>query len=249
MIMHHRLRNHVFALAVAAALAGIAGHAQAAFLNPSLPGASEYEGWSDMTITRLGASYGTFPGASPWPNAIAPNESGSAGNAGFNKVSGNGFPSGSSLYAPFTSSVFEIENTDTFSLSDIETVVFQIDIGPGDGGNFFDAAPTLSYNGGTQSLAADYTATASGSYPFTNPVNPTETGTTTIFQYQWDLSGLGAVTDYEIQWTTHSHSQTYELQVDVGDTFARVIPEPGSAILMSAALLTLGSARVRRSRR
>ena len=227
------MRSTVTRGLVAAFFGFAAAAASAAFVNPSLPGTSEFEGWEDLTFMNFNQSDygGGFPGAGPWIAPISGNAAGSEGNAGYNKVSGNGYPAGVSVYAPFTDSVFEIESSGPLGF-DIGTIIFQIDIGPGTGFEHLSAAPTLSLNGGSQALAADFTSEAPGAFPFTNPVNPAETGTTTAFQFQWDLSSLGSVTQYEIQWTTIPHAQTYKLQLDVGDTFTQVIPEPTSLALI-----------------
>ncbi len=215
------------------------------FLSPALPGASAYEGWSDLTVTRLGVAYGTYPGATPWPAPIDPNEPSSSGHAEFNKTAGPGYPAGTSIYSPITGGTFVITSNSGLAISDVETVVFQIDLGAGS--DAFNADPVLNYNGGSQSLAADFTATADGRFTSTNPNDPSETGLTTIYQYQWDFSGVTTepVTEYQLLWTTGGHAQTYAMQVDVGDTFAQVVPEPTSLLLMLGGVLGLAG-RTRR---
>lgn len=229
--------------AVLLAMAIPAAASQAAFISPALTGTTEYEGWANLTASNI-PGYGSFPGAAPWPAPIASNEPGSAGKAALDKVSGNAYPAGSSIYAPFTDTTFSIEST-AASGFDINTIVFQIDIGPGNGGVHLSAAPTLNYNGGSQALAADFTGQSAGAFPFVNPIDPTQAGTTTIFQFQWDLSGIvDNVQTYEIVYADGEHSQTYALQVDTGGTFVQAIPEPGSL-----ALLAVGSVLVARRRR
>lgn len=223
--------------------------AQAVFISVSLPGTSLYDGFDEMTFMNW-PGYGNFPGAGLWPAPITPNLPGSNGLLDFDKVSGNGYPAGSSLYAPFTNSEFEIV-TAAATPFDLETVVFQVDMGPGTGLlTFFDAEPVLSYNGGTQQLVPNFEEIGAGDYPFTNPTNPLEMGTTSAFAYQWDLRGLGSITSYQIEWTTFEHAQMYEFQVDVGDTFALVVPEPGSSLMLGTgigALLLIQRRRERRS--
>ncbi|MEM9177729.1 MAG: hypothetical protein AAGC67_21165, partial [Myxococcota bacterium] len=176
------IRTPLAALAVTVVLA-IASPAQAVFVAFQLPGTATFDAWIDMTFRNF-PGYGIFPGASPWPDPILPNVLGSDGNLDFDKLSGNGYPAGFSIYAPFTSSVFGIM-TAVPTAVDIETVAFQVDIGPGDNFIFYDATPTLNYNGGTQALAPDFEDSNPGDYPFTNPTNPAESGTTTAFGYQW----------------------------------------------------------------
>lgn len=216
---------------------------QAAFLVIDLPGNSTYDGWAGLTGPNY-PGYGIFPGAAAWPAPIAPNESGSDGTVDFDKVSGNGYPATFSIYTPFTMTEFDIVTTGAMPF-DVETVVLQLDMGPGEGG-FYAAVPALNYNGGSQLLLPDFDEEGEGDYPYTNPTNPKETGTTTAWSHQWDLTGLGPISTYEIVWTTNSHGQIYEIQVDAGDTFKRFVPEPSSHLLLIAGLGGLSVATRRR---
>lgn len=236
-------------LAMACLVTALTTSAHASFAPVNLPGVSEFNGWDTLNNSRLNANnHGVgFPGAAAWASPITPNVVGSASNLDFDKVSGNGYVGTVSVYAPFTSTQYRIDNNAPISF-DIGTVIFQIDLGPGDGLVAFDQAPTLNFNGGTQTLAADFTSTAVGNFAFTNFNNPAETGTTTIWQYQWDLSGeVANVTDFELLWNTHTHAQIYEIRTHIGDSYAQVIPEPASVLIVlgaSTAMLTS-----RRSRR
>lgn len=231
-----------------------------AFINANLTGTNiEFEGWENLNNANFPNSTtipgdpptvipqpygGGFPGAVPWTATISPNTAGSDGNAEFGKVSGNGYTAGSSVYTPFTGAVFSVDSTSV--VTGLETIVFQIDLGPGD--TFYNSVPTLSYNSGTQSLAADFTGNTPGENPFTNPVNPTQTGTTTNFIYQWDLSLLAPITDYSIEWETGSHAQVYGMQIDTSDSFTgSVVPEP-SAYSLLAGLLATFALNLRRRR-
>ncbi|WOO41384.1 hypothetical protein [Rubellicoccus peritrichatus] len=215
------------------------------FLNVNLSGNTQYEGWESLT-TANNPGYGTFPGASPWPAPIASNSTGSAGNASYNKVSGNGYPAGSSVYSPFTTTTYEV--TSSSVISGIQTAVFQLDMGAGEGG-ILDSAPVFNYNGGSQALAADFTAVTAGNFSFTNPIDPTQTGNTTNLVYEWDLSSIvDSITSYEITWQTHAHSQTYGIQLDTGDNFTvSAVPEP-SVYAAGAGILALGVAWLRRKK-
>lgn len=226
--MEKKLTRILKVSALCGFFATIATPAQAVLVI-NLPGSSDYEGWSGLT-TANNPGYGSFPGAAPWPAPIDPNEAGSAGGADFNKVSGNGFPAGSSIYSPFTQSVYVVGNTLSPSAFDIETLVFQIDMGPGEGG-FFNALPTLSFNGGSQGLGADFSLATEGDFPFVNPIDPQQAGTTTLHAFQWDLSGLGNISTYSVEWQVQPHAQIYALQADTGSSFAQVIPEPSALAL------------------
>ena len=156
-------------LFLAALLLSIASPAHAVFLSFHLPGAATYRGWSDLNFTNY-PGYPFFPGGGLWPG---PNVPGSDGQLDFDKISGNGYPVGSSIYAPPTSSVFGTENA-ALTAFDIEALAFQMDIGPSDGLVFFDAMPTLNYNGGTPPLVPNFEESNPADYPSTNPKNPAE---------------------------------------------------------------------------
>lgn len=236
-----------------ALLLGASAFQAHAGINVVLPGTSQYEGWEGLTAANYNQALygGGFPGGAPWTAPIDSNILNSDGNANFNKLLGNGYPSGASIYAPFTSSEFGVFSTSV--VSGLETVVFQIDIGPGDGGNFFDAVPTLSLThdgGSTLSIAATYTLVGAGAFPFSNPLNPLESGTTSLWMYQWDLSSYTGITSYDVTWQTHKHSQIYTLQLDSGNTFSGMaIPEPASTATMAGLLVLVATALIRRRRK
>ncbi|MEM7400611.1 MAG: VPLPA-CTERM sorting domain-containing protein [Pseudomonadota bacterium] len=220
-------------------------YAQAAFVAPGFSGNTEYEGWSNLYSSAVPggtldpALYGIgFPGAAPWTGPlITGNETGSAGNATFYKTAGNGYAAGASIYTPFSGSGnFEVDNATP--LSNLANVLYQIDIGPGSGNVFFDNTPVLNYNGGSQALVADIIFDKDGAFPFTNPVDPTQAGTTTIWGFQWDLSGILGITDFDIDWKNGPHAQIYALQLDTSDIFTPV-PIPAAVWLFGAALFGL----------
>jgi len=221
--------------------------ASAVSLTPlTLTGNTEYEGWEGLTAANNPGFPDFFTFTDPWPNPIAPSISGSAGNAGFDKVSGGGYPASQSIYNFTVPGTFTVANSNP--LNDLETVAFQLDLG--EGNDFFVADPLLSYNGGSQNLVADFTQSAAGPTAFTNPQTG-DPGTTTVFAFQWDLSSVGAITDYAISWTTDAHATTYNLQLDSSDTFSgnaiSAVPEP-SAFAALAGVTALGLAACRRRR-
>jgi len=210
-------------------------------------GITEYEGWEGLTAANNPGYPDFFTFTDPWPAPIAPSITGSAGNAGFNKLSGGGYPASASIYNFTVPGTFAVLNSNP--LAGLETVALQLDLG--EGNSFFVADPVLNYNGGSQNLAADFTQSGAGPTAFTNP----QTGnpdTTTLFGYQWDLSGIvGPITDYEIAWTADAHVTTYNLQLDSSDTFSgnaiSAVPEPSAfAALVGAVALGLATCRRRR---
>lgn len=220
----------------------------APLVTPDLVGTTQYEGWEGLTNANYPSPPypGFFNFTDPWPAPIASNISGSAGNAGFDKVAGGGYPGSASIYNFTATGTYAVSNT--AALAGLETVVIQLDLG--EGNSFFTAAPTLSYNGGAQNLAATFVESGPGPTAFTNP----QTGnpdTTTLFGYQWDLSTITGITDYEVAWTTDQHVTTFNLRLDSSDTFSgnaiTAVPEPAAAAALGS-LVALAFALLRRRR-
>lgn len=215
----------------------LASASLSALVDVSLPGATQYDGWSGLNGSNYGAPLwpDTFGGfAAPWGAPVVANEAGSSG-ATFLKLGGGGYFAGQTIYS------FEVPGTFLVSqsapLAGLETVVFQLEAVGG-----LAAAPSLSFNGGTQSLPADFSAVTPGT------VNIPGFGDTAVFQYQWDLSGLGeAVSSYDIVFTGAPHLSQFALQLDAGGTFAAVIPEPSALVLAGGSLLLLGLMMRRRA--
>ncbi len=222
----------------------------APLVTPSLSGNTEYEGWEGLTNTNYPSP--PYPGfmtfTNPWPSPMDSNISGSAGNAGFDKISGGGYPGSASIYNFTVPGTYEVANS--APITGLETVTLQLDLG--EGNSFFVASPVLSYNGGSQNLMPDFTASGAGPTAFTNP----QTGnpdTTTLFGYQWDLSSIGGTfTDYAIQWTSDAHATTFNLRLDSSDDYSgnaiTAVPEPASYATLLG-LLVLGCTFLRRRRR
>lgn len=249
--------------AVLAAALGVAGDAPAgSFISPNFSGVSEIEGWDNLTASnpQIASStppYPSFPTADePWPAPIVPTAAGSAGSAVFDKMSGGGFPSGGSIYNSFTQGGFEV--SDSSPIPGLETVLFQLELGAGVE-NFFgspqfqnsgwfstDAGsrPVLNFNGGSQALAPILDASFVGSRPFPSPFPGIPGGTTQIFAFQWDLTGLGPITSYDIAWTSIELGSNFAMQLDTSDTFSPVVPEPAcAAACVLVAALAVGRRR------
>ena len=215
-------------------LGAVQSHAIGDFLAPSFSGTTEYEGWSDLTVNRLTGYPTNSTSTNPWPQPVAPNDPGSAGNAEFDKVTGGGYPAGASIYNSFSEGSYEIANDSP--ITGLSNVFFQVELGGGADftggvlgeGGFFTVEPVLNYNGGTQALdpttSFDYFSTRVFNLPF--PIEGIEDGGfTSIFALQWDMSSItDPITSYEIVWTTESFVTTYALQLDSSDTFVAVDP-------------------------
>ena len=206
----------------------------------------EHDGWenlvnSNTALSDLVAQSGGYPGMTPWQSSIYSNTAGTTGNGSFDKTGGSGYVGNGSIYSAMAGS-FSVSTTT--GLSDVNTVIFQLDGGltaaP------FSYAPTLSYNGGSQGLGADYSASATGSYSSGQPGGPVSS--TTNLLYQWDLSEIGdSIASFEISYDVTAHTTQYALQLDssAATVSGSVVPEPGTYALF-AGLLALSACAIRR---
>jgi hypothetical protein len=229
------------------------------FVDPALPGTTQYDEWDNLTA---GANPGFpgFPGSGAWPNAIGSNV-GASGDATLEKTAngtgGGPYPAGASIYyGGFSAAINNDGGTlavsDATPVANLANVVFQLEIGEAWTFDFFnDVLPTLSYNGGAQNLAA---TDAYLLHQLDNGTVTMPTGEETVYinthLLQWDLSGIGdgPITDFEISFTGVQHAQLYGLQLDQSDSYSRYepVPEPASAALLA---ICLGVAAAKRRRR
>lgn len=230
-----------FAFAVLSCLTPAAVQANGV-VDYNLPGVSETDGWVGITATNYPGYPGYSTSSDPWPNPIAANVGGSNGNGELDKVSGSSYPSGSSLYSP-SGGTLSLSSDDT--ISGLETIIFQLDIGPA-GGVALTGTPTLFING-VEIDVEDfdiYSYVGTGAYTFNFMGEPEDSF---LYSYQWDLSGyVGTITSYEIQFSVGSHAQIYQMQVDTGNTFVQAVPEP-SAMALVGVIGALGLLRRRRA--
>jgi hypothetical protein len=205
--------------------------AQAAIVNNQLSGNKEYDGWDNLKATAPGLTttiLSTAPG-------FGSNEVGS-GDALLLRTSGGHYPASQGLYSFSSNTSFRVSDSVT-TFSDIQTVAFTIvswsNGNEGLPAGSFSTLPTLSFNGGTQALAASYFGTASGgTVDFGGPIQ------TYAFTFQWDLSSSGdSVTSYDIAWDQIVHTGVLALQLESSDTFtmSNAVPEPSSALLAASA--------------
>ena len=128
--------------------------------------------------------------------------------------------------------------TDSTPLADLKTVVFQIQIGEATGYDLY-SAPALKINGGSSIVDPLFSGIINrfqnGTFnsPATGADEPVYVNTR---GYQWDVSSLGAVTSFTIDFSGVTHSQIYGLQLDQSSSFfsTAVIPEPNSRVLVLA---------------
>lgn len=226
-------------------LLAAAASAHGAFISVSLPGSTQYDGWFDMKravypdYATPAGGVGNLPSyTSAWPAPFLSN-TGSSGDAIFNKVSGSAGFAGAGVYQGGSTASFTVY--DTTALLNLETIVFQLeanyDGAPG-GAPFRDGVvPTLYLNGGSTGIPATYTQylPAAGTYLPTN----------SIFAYQWDLSAeTASITSFNIDWNGPlSAGQITGMQLNQGSVFSQAVglpvPEPAAALLgfLSAGLM------------
>lgn len=252
------MRATGLSVAVMGLFVSISAHAQ--FIDPALPGITDFDGWDNLSITNpqiLNASppFPTFTtGGAPWPEPIesvltqgtpTAADDDPTGDAYFDKTSGFGYPAGVSIYStPFGSGTFQV--SDDTPVANLETIIFQVEIGEGSSG-FLAGDATLTINETT--LVPLFAAGFDAGAPQPNPFGG-GTISVPIFSYQWDLTGLGPVTSFDIDFGTAGTSTTiFALQLDQGSEFVEVVPEASSMILAGIGSLTALGIAVRRRRR
>ncbi|MEM9366167.1 MAG: PEP-CTERM sorting domain-containing protein [Planctomycetota bacterium] len=247
----------VSAISLVTATAAQAQTAEAQFFDVGafLSGTTDFDGWDDLSVNNPNIGGAGYPGfttaALPWPapidsyltNNTFPDTSDDdvTGDAQFNKTSGFGYPASSTIYStPFANGTYTV--TDSTPLAGLETVVFQAEIGSGSAG-WLAGTPTLTVNGSTVApLAA--AGTVDVNFDPAGPFGPLSRNT---FLYQWDVSGLGTINDFAVDFGLAGTSATiWALQLDQGSTFAQV-PEP-SSVAGLAGLGLLGALGRRRRR-
>lgn len=241
------------ALALVASAGMLSAPAHAATVDPGLTGNTQYDGWENLTASN-NPGYGGFPGSGAWPSPIGSNAAGS-GDAELDKVAGAAYPASEGLYFGGFSPTPNTEGgtlsvSDSTPVADLEHVVFQVEVGEAFGYDFYnEALPTLSYNGGSQALAG--TSDMIGQIQdgtFTDPISgEDEPVYINTWMTEWDLSSLGAITDFEIAFTPVQHSSVRGVRLDQSDTFtASAVPTPSTLALGVAAF---GGLMLRRPRR
>lgn len=209
-------------------------------------GSSGSDGWVNVNSANF-SGYGGFPGNTAWPAPIGSNKFGS-GDAVLDRVAGS--PTGGGPFLSSGSIYFgnyaQIPNalggtlrvTDPTPLADLKTLVFQIQIGEATGYDLY-SAPALKINGGSSIVNPLFSGILNrfqnGTFPspatgLDEPVYVNTRG------YQWDVSSLGAITSFAIDFSGVTHSQVYGLQLDQSSSFfsTAVIPEPNVRELVLA---------------
>ena len=252
-LLYLLMKKH-FLLSITAGIAMSAGALHAQIIPISLTGNTQYDGWADFgTIT---GSYGSNPGTVAWNSGAIGSNTGSSGDAaitkGSNGTAGGPYKGGGSIYfggfsATPNTNGGSVIFSDTSVVGSLKTLVFQLDIGEAFGHDFFndntDIQLTLQTNGAPVVLSADY-FTLLGRVD-TGEVFDPGTGPEPIYRntygWQWDFTSLYAtdgfaITGYSLTVNAVQHAQIYAAQLDQGDTFAQVVPEPSTYALMALGL-------------
>ncbi|MFG6417020.1 PEP-CTERM sorting domain-containing protein [Roseateles sp. DC23W] len=205
--------------ALAAVLLATASLAQANTTHESfsdVTGSASFDGWNQLNRSGLGCADSTCSTAK-LVAGITANVAGS-GDAVFKRDSGDHYPAGFGLYGG--NSVLSF--IDTTLVGNLGTLVFQGIVNDFSGAGF---GLTLSYNGGTQALAAS------------NVSSVLTGGVADYYRYTFDLSGLGAVNSYSLSLNA-GFSQMLAFQVDQVATAP--VPEPSTYALMAGGLGLVG---------
>jgi hypothetical protein len=220
-----------------------AASSQASFITNGLTGNADYDGWVNLKSGTPGLSSATLA------TGFGSNEAGS-GDAALTRTSGAHFPASSSLYSFSVDSTFQL--ADTTALADVKTIVFSILTWPsvGDGSTAADALsamPVLNLNGGADAIPADYTgfeffgAGSLGGFDVD----------TYAYTFQWDVTSLGSVTSFDVDWGQRVHAGVVGLQLEQSDVFSlsaavASVPEPNTLAIVGLVGCGLLAGRLRR---
>jgi hypothetical protein len=230
------------------------GHAPAQIVdvNFSGGGTTSYSAWSNLTSSNY-SGYGSFPGSSPWPAPIL--ATAGSTSASLNRIAGS--PTGGGPFLSSSSIYFgnfaQIPNalggtlriSNSSPLSNLRTLVFQLQIGEATGFDFFEPTgfPLLSINGGASQAAVFtnlVTRFQSGTFPSpeTGQDEPVWVNT---WAYQWNLTD-SPVSSYALNFSPVTHAQVYALRVDGTSVLqsTAVVPEPSAISLLIIGSIVLG---------
>lgn len=218
---------------VLTALIGVASFAQANAVHESFVNVTSsvsFDGWNQLNRNRLDANGNADPLTTAQLVAGTAGNVAGSGDALFTRVSGDHYPAGAGLYGGASSFTF----SDSTLASGITSLVFQGIINDFDGS--FGGTPfslTLSYNGGSQLLAATNTSFV-------------DTGTAAdYYTFTWDLTGLSAPLSSYTLTLNAGFSQMLAFQVDQ----VSAVPEPSTYALLIGGLGLIGAAVRRRQAR
>ncbi len=192
-------------------LASIAPLHAALIQNYSLGGSQDTTIWNNLTNTNMTRA--------------------ALSGSGAVTVQAPGFQAGVGFYSFSTDYSSTVTQSSAF---DISNVLFQADIASNPEFSIpFSGGPLLSFNGGSQNLAASYFANNGSEDRVTSFGNQTYTGAA----WQWDLSAYGdTINSISIVNPYSVHTSVSGLRVDAaGGAFTAAIPEPSMILLCGLA--------------
>jgi len=216
--------------------------------------------WNTVNSPTL-TGQGSFPGATMWGPQNS--QAGSTdSNAKLIKVAngptgGGPYGAGGSIYFGGFSGNANVNGgtiavSTTVPIADLQSVLFQVQIGEASGYDFFnDTLPVLNYTLTGSSTIHTLTASSSSLYDkFNNGTVEMPTGTEVIwvnsYALWFDMSDVeGTVSSFNVAVTGVQHSQVYGLSLQQGDeAFSAsmlpvAVPEPSAALLGGIGALAL----------
>lgn len=222
-------------------------NAQIIDVNFSGGGSKSYSAWSNVNAFNY-SGYGSFPGSQPWPSPIRATDGST--NSTLNRIAGS--PTGGGPFLASESIYFgnfaQVPNalggtlrlSNSLSLTNLRTLVFQIQIGEALGYDFFEPSglPRLTINNLTNS--STFSTFTNLVTRFQNGVFPSpETGKDepvwiNTLAYQWNITNASSITNYHIDFSGVTHSQVYAMRWDSTTVLQStpVIPEPSTYALL-----------------
>lgn len=221
--------------------------AQIVNVNFSGGGTTSFSAWSNINSFNY-TGYGSFPGNTPWPAPIRATQGST--NSTLNRIAGS--PTGGGPFLASESIYFgnfaQVPNalggtlrlSNSISLTNLRTLVFQIQIGEATGYDFFNPTgfPKLTISGSTNySIFATYTNLVTryqnGTFPSPETGKDEPVWVNTL-AYQYNITNPSFISNYFIDFSGVTHSQVYAMRWD-GTTVLQntaVIPEPTSISLL-----------------
>lgn len=226
----------------------------------ALGGNTDFAIWDSMNAQGLTGT-GGFPGTTMWAtqNAQAGSTAGTQSKLVkvSNGVGGGAFGSGGSMYYGGFSGDQNVPGgtvavSTTVPLANLESVVFQIQIGEAATWDFYNnALPVLNYTVSGDTTVYSMTATASSLYhQHNNGTVEMPTGTETIwvnsYAIWFDVGSIEeTLSSFNVSWVAVQHAQVYGVSLQQSDAagsaslLPTAVPEPSAALLGGVGVMFL----------